>query len=432
VIGRDIVLLSTADWDNPFWTNKQHVAVQLARRGHRVLYVDSLGLRPPGVNTEDVKRIGRRLRRAAAGTRTVADNLYVWSPILLPFQKSAPIRALNRRALSFALARARRNLRFARPLLWTYNPITTRLLDMDGFAGVVYHCVDDVAAQPGMPAGLVREAEQELAGLADIIFATAPRLAETQSRYNVNTHFLPNVADFDHFSRALDPGTEVPADLARIPGPRLGLIGAISGYKIDFPLLRRVAEQRPDWSIVLIGRVGEGEPDVDSAVLEGLPNLHLLGPRPYDQLPAYLRGIDVALLPSASNDYTASMFPMKFFEYLAAGRPIVSVDLPAIRPFRHVVTIAGFPAAFIASIDNVLRGESPPLAERLDAARAHTWDARMERMLSLLETTTGPSHRWTAQSHEVIGQSPRNSRSIGRIDPRASERARRRATADAS
>ncbi|MGH7502120.1 MAG: glycosyltransferase [Longimicrobiales bacterium] len=384
---RDVILLSTADWDNPFWTNKQHMAVRLARLGHRVLYIDSLGLRAPGMNAQDVRRIGRRLRGAARGTRAVADNLHVWSPVVLPFQKRSAVRAINRIALTTALARASRRLEFRRPLLWTYNPITTRLLDVGAFAGVVYHCVDDIAAQPGMPAELLRDAERELAESADIIFATAPRLAERQAHFNANTHCLPNVADFDHFSRALDPRTEVPADLVRIPGPRLGFIGAISRYKLDFPLLRCLAERRPDWSIVLIGRVGEGEPGTDTATLDGLPNLHLLGPRPYDTLPAYLRGIDVALLPSATNDYTASMFPMKFFEYLAAGRSVVSVDLPALRPFRDTVTIADSPAAFIASIEAALRGEAPPLDTRLAVARAHTWDQRMERMLSLLEAT---------------------------------------------
>jgi glycosyltransferase involved in cell wall biosynthesis len=368
-----------------------------------VLYVDSLGLRAPGVNAQDMRRIGRRIARATAGPRRVEDGVHVWSPLLLPYQHRGSVRRLNRTALTFALARIVKAIGFERPLLWTYNPLTTRLLDLSRFDDVVYHCVDDIGAQPGMPTTLMRQAERELAVKARVVFATAPRLAEVQSRVNPNTHFLPNVADFDHFASALREDTVVPADLARIPGKRLGFIGALSGYKVDFGLLRAIAERRPDWSIVLIGKIGEGEPGTDASLLQGLDNLHVLGPRPYASLPSYLRGMDVALLPSRSNDYTASMFPMKFFEYLAAGRPVVSTDLPAIRPFRDVVTIAGSVDGFVAAIEAVLGGQAPSLEARLDAAREHTWDARTDRMLALLRDSdagrdSNPWHRSSADN----------------------------------
>jgi glycosyltransferase involved in cell wall biosynthesis len=384
-MSRDIVLLSTADWDNPFWTNKQHVAVHLAERGFRVLYIDSLGLRRPAANGADVARMARRLRLALAGPRRVHDNIHVWSPVVLPFHQRATVRAINRAALSAALGAVTRRLGFRDPMLWTYNPLTTRLFDVRRFGRLVYHCVDDVAAQPGMPSVVLEAAERELARSASVVFATAPRLAERQAKTNPNTHFLPNVADFDHFARALDATLAVPADLAAIPAPRIGFVGAISGYKLDFGLIRRIAEQRPDWSVVLIGRVGEGDPWTDCSIFEGLPNLHLLGPRPYDVLPAYLKGFDVAMLPNAINDYTASMFPMKFFEYLAAGRPVVSVDLPAIRAYHDAVAIATSPAEFVTAIDAMIRGKGPPLEERLALARAHTWAARTDRMIALLD-----------------------------------------------
>ncbi len=388
---RDIVILSTADFDHPFWTNKQHVAVHHAQRGSRVLYIDSLGLRRPSARGRDLRRMAKRLRRSAAAPRLVRPGLHVWSPIVLPFQKHAWVRALNRVTLSTALAWQMRRLGFERPVLWTYNPLTTRLLRLRDFSKLVYHCVDDIAAQPGMPVDALRRHEEELVRAADIVFTTAPRLAETRGRWNANTHYLPNVADFAHFSRALDPGLRTPADLVRIPGPRIGFIGAISGYKQDFELLRHVAETRPDWSIVLIGQVGEGDPWTDMSRLAGLPNLHLLGPRPYDELPAYLHGIDVAILPCARNAYTDSMFPMKFFEYLAAGRPVVAVDLPALREHAGVARLTDSPEAFVGAIEAALRGDCAPLEERQRVARSHTWDARMARMLDLLAASDGHS-----------------------------------------
>jgi glycosyltransferase involved in cell wall biosynthesis len=324
------------------------------------------------------------VRRAAAGPRKVRDNIWVASPMVLPLPRYGTVRTLNRTLLAATLRRHMRRLRMRRPMLWTYNPMTTQLLDVRRFQQVIYHCVDDIAAQPGMPADALERAEHDLLLSAHLVFATAPRLAERCARVNANTHYLPNVADYQHFSRALDPQLEVPADLAAIPAPRVGFVGAISSYKVDFTLLRTVAERHPEWSVVLIGKVGEGDPWTDAARLSGLPNLHLLGARPYPQLPAYLKGLDVALLPNVLNEYTASMFPMKFFEYLAAGRPIVSVDLPALQSYRNVVAVAASPDEFEARIAATLRGDAPPLNARLELARAHTYEARTERMLALI------------------------------------------------
>lgn len=389
----DVVLLSTADWDNPFWTNKQHVACGLAARGFRVLYIESLGLRRPAPTAADLSRIRRRLRKAAARPRLVRENLWVWSPLVLPFQRFALVRALNRALLTAALAWRIRRLGLRRPWLWTYNPLTAQLLRLAEFERVVYHCVDDIAAQPGMPAAVLEQCERDLVRHADVVFTTAPRLQQTRRRWNPNTHYLPNVADFGHFSKALDEALPIPADLANVPRPRLGFIGALSGYKVDFGLVRHLALSRPDWSIVLIGRIGEGDPWTDTSGLLDLPNVHLLGPRPYAELPAYLKAFDVALLPSARNAYTDSMFPMKFFEYLAAGKPVVSVDLPALREFDSAVWLAESADDFRSAVEAVLDGAAPPLESRLALARRYTYDARLARMLELLDrpAPSGPA-----------------------------------------
>lgn len=382
---RDIVLLSTADWDNPFWTNKQHVAVELAKDGHRVLYIDSLGLRRPSASARDVRRIVRRLKKAFRPPVEVRKRLYVWSPVTIPLQRWGGVRALNRRLLSRALRAMTGRLGMSYDLLWTYNPLTTRLLDVGAFRQVVYHCVDEIKAQPGMPAAVLEAGEEELCRAADLVFTTSRHLTETRRRWNPETHYFPNVADFDHFHRACDPSTPVPADLAAIPAPRIGFIGAVSGYKVDFRLLRTVAEARPRWSLVLIGAVGEGDPWTDPTLLEGVPNIHLLGPRDYRDLPGYLKGMDVAILPNTINEYTRSMFPMKFFEYLAAGRPVVAVALDALAEFAHVATLADSPEVFIDGIERALAGEAPPLEARLAVARQHTYAARNRQMMELVE-----------------------------------------------
>jgi len=384
-VAYDITLLSTADWDNPFWTNKQHVAVELARRGHRVLYIDSLGLRAPTASAQDVRRIFRRLRKALRPPRQVAAGLWVWSPIVIPLQRFAAVRAFNRQFLGVALRLWSAVLAIRPQLLWTYNPMTVELLPLKRFGMVVYHCVDAINAQPGMPSQQIHRAENELLRRADVCFATAESLLARCRELNSASFYFPNVADYAHFSAARADATVIPADLDAIAHPRIGFIGAISGYKVDFALLRRLAEAHPEWSLVLIGQVGEGEPGTKIDTLLGLPNIHFLGPRRYATLPAYLKGFDVAMLPSMRNDYTDGMFPMKFFEYLAGGCPVVSTDLPALREYGNVARLADGHDAFISGIEDVLAGRHPALEVRLNAAREQTYEKRTERMLAVIE-----------------------------------------------
>ena len=382
---RDIVLLSTADWDNPFWTNKQHVAVELAQKGNRVLYIDSLGLRRPSASTRDLLRIGKRLIKAARPPRKVRDNLWVWSPIVLPWHGNSTVRKINRLLLNSGLWLSLKILRMRQEWLWTYNPLTTEFFNFSNYQQTIYHCVDEIKAQPGMPVETLESAEKKLASQVDIIFTTSPRLTETRKLWNKNTYYFPNVADYNHFSTARSEQTKIPSDISTIAGPRIGFIGAISGYKVDFTLLRQVATARPDWSLVLIGDIGEGDPWTDSSQLKGLKNIHLLGPRPYSTLPSYLKGLDVALLPNNVNEYTDSMFPMKFFEYLSAGKPVVSVNLKAIQDFSDVASIARSEEEFISAIEKALNGGAPPLEQRLATAKEYTYEARTKKMLNLIE-----------------------------------------------
>jgi glycosyltransferase involved in cell wall biosynthesis len=379
----DILLVSTADWDNPYWTNKQHVATELARRGHRILYIESQGLRRPSASARDLSRIWRRLKRGLRPPRRVSETLWVLSPLVIPFQSSPAIRKLNRQILAASIRFWCLMLRIKPSILWTYSPMTPEFYDLDRYRLLVYHAVDDITAQPGMPKEAIAQAEEVLSRRADLIFTTAPHLQAVHSRLNPNTHFFPNVADFHHFNQAMDADLAIPAELAALPSPRIGFIGAISGYKQDFELLRAVCLARPDWSVILIGEIGEGDPWTDSASLKDLPNLHLLGGRPYAQLPAYLKGFDVAMLPSKLNDYTRSMFPMKFFEYLAAGRQVVGTQLPALQEYKHVAMLVDGTDSFIAAIETLLSGQGPSLEERLEAARSQTYETRTGKMMDI-------------------------------------------------
>lgn len=381
---KDVILLSTADWDNPFWTNKQHVAVELSKMGHKVFYIDSLGLRRPSTSKSDIKRILKRLVKVIHPPKKVRENIWVWSPIILPWHNKTMVRWLNRVIFQSSLFFWLKILGFKKELFWTYNPIATEFIDLNDFDASVYHCVDEIIAQPGMPSETIKGKEKFLVENVDVVFVTAPKLYETRKVWNSNTFYYSNVADYEHFSKAMLDQTDIPSDLLKIESPRLGFIGAISGYKLDFNLLHYVATSHPEWSIVLIGEVGEGDPWTNVSELRKLSNIHFMGPRSYNVLPNYMKGFDVALLPNNINEYTDSMFPMKFFEYLAAGLPVVSVPLKAITAFNSIVAIADSKIEFVESIENIISGKTGHLDDRLSVAKNFTYASRMKKMMDKL------------------------------------------------
>jgi glycosyltransferase involved in cell wall biosynthesis len=384
----DITLLSTADWDQLLWTNKQHVASELADLGHRVLYVESLGLRAPRREARDFGRICRRLSRTLRLPRQVKHNLWVWSPLVLPGVRGQLAMRLNQWILLLGLAISRSWLRLQPELLWTYNPKTLAYGLPGPYGTLIYHCVDDIQAQPDMDDADLSHWEEKLCRTADLVFVTSPALEKSRSGHNKHTHYFPNVADHDHFAKALDPDLAVPDDIASIPQPRIGFIGAVSGYKLDLDLLAKLAEASPNWSYVMIGPVGEGDPNTNLGKLLDCSNIYWLGARPYQSLPAYMKGLDVGLLPLRFNRYTHSMFPMKFFEYLAAGLPVVASAIDALEDYRPYAALCGPSVdSFLSAIQLSLDGLGCPLERRTDCAAQHTYHHRTVAMLSLLPTT---------------------------------------------
>jgi glycosyltransferase involved in cell wall biosynthesis len=333
--GRDIVCVGFADWDTELWTNQHHLMSRLAQQ-NKVLFVESLGLRRPQLARRDVARIARRLRRGLAPPRK-ADGLAVLSPLVLPLHSNRAVRALNRRLLNGLVRRATRRLGMERPILWAYVPQAESLIEALGPQLVVYHCVDDMAAQAGIDGASFRAAEARFAARADLVLASAPALSERMRKLSNNVLEAPNVADTALFATALEEGP-VDAALAALPTPRVVFTGAIVTTKLDLPLLVELARARPSWSFALVGPVGPGDPHADVSALQAQPNIHLLGPRSYRELPAVLRGADAGLIPYARNELTGSIFPMKVYEYLAAGLPVVSTPLPALANVAEVAT----------------------------------------------------------------------------------------------
>ncbi|HEY1516643.1 MAG TPA: glycosyltransferase [Solirubrobacteraceae bacterium] len=382
--GRDVVCVGFNDWDNEIWTNQHHLMSRLAASGSRVLFIESLGLRRPDLGSgRDLRRIGRRLRRGLSRPRQ-RDGVTVLSPLVVPLHSSAWVRALNRHLLRFSVRLATRRMGLRAPVLWGYVPQAEILLDAVDPELVVYHCVDDIAAQEGIDVDSFNAAERRFAARADLVIASSPALAERMRTLSSHVLYAPNVADTDLFATALDPGPVDPR-LSVLPEPRIVFVGAIAAKKLDLELLAGLADARRDWTFALVGPVGLGDPDTDVSALAARPNVHLLGARAQTALPDVLRGAAVGLIPYRTSRLTESIFPMKVYEYLAAGLPVVATGLPALAGVDGVELAEGAEDA-LAAVQRALGDDSPERRRaRSEAVRDRSWSARLAEIGSALQ-----------------------------------------------
>jgi glycosyltransferase involved in cell wall biosynthesis len=382
----DVVCVGFSDWGKEVLTNEQHLIVRMTDR-HRILFVESLGLRRPEVAGRDLRRIARRLVRGLAPARSV-DGLHVLSPLVLPLHSNPLARRFNAWILPRLVTRAARRAGLQDPVLWAFVPQAEVLIDRLKPSRIVYYCDDDHGAKPGIDEASFRDAEDRFARRADVVLASAPSLVERMRERNADVRFAPNVADTRLFAGALEPGPVDPA-VEALPGPRIVFIGAIRASTVDVGLMVELATARPDWSFAFVGPVGMGDPRTNVDELRALPNLHLLGSRPYEQLPAVLRGADAAIVPYRLDGAMRSVFPMKTYEYLAAGVPVVSTALPALVGVDEVPKAADG-AEMARLLDEAIAADDPAArARRSHAAQRHSWESRVLELEAVFEPPPG-------------------------------------------
>ncbi len=357
----DLLCLSHLRWDFVY-QRPQHLLSRCARR-RRVFFVE-----------EPVPTAGAHgLEISPRG-----DNLFVVVPRVPEGLHGAELEAVQQGLLDRLISE--RNIRHYS--LWYYSPMAI------GFArhlrprATVYDCMDELTGFHGAPPQL-RLREQELLHRADLVFTGGQSLHDARRDRHASVHLFPSSIDAPHFARARE-GLPEPADQADIPGPRLGYFGVID-ERMDLELLAGLADARPDWHIVMVGPVVK----IDPATLPRRPNLHWLGGKAYAELPAYIAGWDVALLPFARNDATRYISPTKTPEYLAAGKPVVSTPIhDVVRPYgtRGLVSIAASVPAFTAAIAAELaRTDRAEWLAEVDAFLAgNSWDSTWDRMHRLL------------------------------------------------
>jgi glycosyltransferase involved in cell wall biosynthesis len=386
-----IVCLSSQPWQDGMWTNKQHIMSRLAR-DHLVYYV-SFGPNPLPRLLRNKVRGGDRpwspadmLLAPASNDQAGVTVLDFLSPRAFVRKKPAshPWSIYANFDLRLKLlARYLERQDVTDPILWVYHPGYGAAVAELPHCLLVYDCVDEYSEFPTYkpdPRWLI-EREAALCRVADVVTTTSMGLYEKKRALNPErTHLVHNVGDFEHFSRARAPETEVPAELAALPRPVVGFLGAVSDYKLNAEWLTALARRRRDVSIVLVGPAGVGDKATDTSALAAEPNVHLLGHRPYEDLPAYVKGFDLCVIPYRINEYTAHSFPIKFFELLASGLPLVISELPALRDYYDRVRVARSAEDFVRECEAGLADPEAGRAGRLALAAENTWEHRVERI----------------------------------------------------
>lgn len=344
-----------------------------------------------GTHLWHLRRGGRRssLARRLFASEQVADGITVRKALnVLPWgQRQRLANTVNATVTSAVIRRMVQQLP-GPVVLWTYDPAAARCIGECGEALAVYDCVDDYVEQAGSDPrrrALIAHGDRLAAERSRLVFATTSPLLERHRTLNPNTHLVPNVADYAHFAPAAEAEFAGDAVEGLPGGPILGFAGNFSGPKVDLDQLEVVARSRPDWTLLLIGPAN-GDAEGRVARLAELENVVWLGPKPYEELPRYVAAFDVGLIPYQRNAYTRSCFPLKLYEYLAAGKPVVASGLPELAGMQPDVLLTdGDPRAVIAATEDALahRGEEER-RRRMALAAANTWETRAGHLLDLV------------------------------------------------
>lgn len=370
---RRILILASAQYSDRSWVNCQQIASRLARR-HQVLFIDSIGLRSVRPAGADLRRVARRALDAFRGTRKSEEGVWLASPI-----------ARGGLGLRLSVQASLRRAGFRPDVVIAYLPTWAPIVEGFPDAVRIYHCVDAYAENPGVDRERIDRLEQRLLRGVDEVWAVSVPIRDRLAPLHRVVRLVPNVADTEAF--AAGASTPTPADMELIPPPRILYLGNLASYKTDIDLIARLARRRSDRSWVLVGPIGRGDPSTEIAALASLPNVHLLGERSRKEAPAYVTAADLCVLPLRRNRSTESSHPLKVYEYLASGRPVVATPIPALGDLIAAGLVRGAtdePSWTEAIETAILEGGQGAEARRAEA-RKHGWTARIAEIEDWLD-----------------------------------------------
>lgn len=384
---QNIICISSIDWDF-IWQGHQEIMSTFAEADNRVLFIENTGVRAPSFR--DLPRLKKRLINWAKGVRGIRkekENLYIFSPVVLPFPYSRIARWINKHILLYYLNKWMKFMDFNDPIIWTFLPtgLSLDLINNINKKITVYNCNDNFTVIS--PSALkVSLTEKKMIEQSDLVFVTSQELYNHCSRYNQRIHIFPSGVNIQNFIKLqTEEKPQIPENLKDLDYPIIGYIGGIHRW-IDQSLIKALAEEHPDYSFVFVGPI-----QTDISSLKGKDNLHFLGHKPHDQLPYYINAFDVGIIPYLLTEYTKNVYPAKLNEYLALGKPVVSTELPEITIFNEkygeIISIGKDAKGFADCLEEAVERErnEQTIERRIQVANDNTWQKRIEQMSDLIE-----------------------------------------------
>ncbi|MGE5680352.1 MAG: glycosyltransferase [Bacillota bacterium] len=376
---RDIIIFGD-DWGR-YPSTIQHIGRVLAKN-NRVIWIGSLGLRKPELKLSDIKRAFQKMagvfKKNVPGEK-VNSPVVELNPFVIPLHDFKIIRNLNRILLLRALKGAIEKNHFQNPVLITSSPVMSDVAGCLNESSIHYICLDDYSHFKGAFRSLI-EFENCLLRKADTCFAVSETLVKTRKTRSGNSYYLPQGAELDHFTGR---SMEIPAILKDIKKPVIGYFGIIAPLWTDLDLIVRAAKQYPEYQFLIIGRV-----EMDISCFDSVENIMYVGEIPYDKLPAYAQVFNVGMIPFEENNLTKSCNPIKLYEYMTMGIPVISTELTEVRKFSDLVFIARNKEEFIKLVKTALQDSTPERNQaRRQKAKEYSWNAVTEKISDVILST---------------------------------------------
>ena len=369
------------DWFAENRTSSHHIARRLSEMVP-VLYVESPGMRAPQARARDLRKLRLKLARMFAPPLRVNERLHVITAPQIPFRRLPFIGILNRWLSRRLVLRAARGLGFQKLISWFVVPHPGVLAKRLGEDFTVYYCIDDYAAFPGINQQAIRQLDERLTRKADIVFAVSPKLVESKRRLNGNVHYSPHGVDVEMFRMAGDPAQPVAPETLAFPRPIIGYFGNVRNW-MDFQLLAFLARSRPQWTYLFVGYQEMAE----MGELPSCPNAIFVGAKPYETLPSWAKAFDVAIIPFRTDlAVVQNANFLKLREYLATGKPIVSILTEETAQFADVVYLARTKEDYLAALERALAEDGPErIRARQKAVAGLSWEARFQEVASVID-----------------------------------------------
>lgn len=380
-----IICFSTEDWNPLLPTNKYQLMSRLSEK-NKILYIETLGTRRPQFNFSDVSRITKRLFSQKKTSDAYRDSVSVLSPRIIPSHTNF-FRKINSFLFAPILKKHICKNNIKNPIVWIYNPYAVYYLDaIKDPSLIIYHCVDDLSAVPGANKQEMIKAEEKLLKRSNIVFATANNLYEKCKKINPNTFLQTNVSDFNHFNTVDKQEFEKPSQLENLKKPILMFSGNLARHKVDYKLIKYIALSRPDWTLVIIGPKWEGDSSEEFESMTKIKNIKYIGYIAYLELPRYFKYADILFIPYVKNKATENVFPLKFYEYLATGKPVICTDLGSLQEKKGLIPLTDDHDQYVKECEKLLLSADENKGERIKCASENTWEKRIDQMSEIINS----------------------------------------------